>query len=280
VIPPGLPGAVHDPDVSVLLHLSDPHFGCEEPRAVEALLALAAQERPDVVVASGDITQRARAQEFEAAQRFFARLALRHALVVPGDHDMPLWDLPRRLLAPFAGFRRAFGDNLEPRLTAPFVWIAGLVSPRRWRHRDGALSDDQVQRTADWLASAPKGVLKVVVMHHPLAALRWHDEDDVASGARQALARWSAAGVQLVLGGHTHSSYTLPVSGAPGSGRTLWVAQAGSALSRRLRPGGTNSVNLLRRGASGAWRIEQWDFRRQAGLFARCHWREVGGGVT
>lgn len=274
--------AVHDPDVSVLLHLSDPHFGTEDPRAVEALLALAEQERPDVVLASGDITQRARPAEFDAAQRFFDRLTARHALIVPGNHDIPPWDLPRRMLAPFAGFARVFGDNLEPRLTSPFVWIAGLVSARRWRHKHGALSRQQVQRTASWLGSAPPGVLRVVVTHHPLAALRWHEEDAVVAGADDALSRWWHAGVHLVLGGHTHAPYAVPVRAArsaTGACRTLWVAQAGSAVSHRLHAGGAHSVNLLRRGVAGAWRIEQWDLQREAGRFSRRQWREVGGGT-
>jgi 3',5'-cyclic AMP phosphodiesterase CpdA len=278
VIAPGLPDPAQDPDVCVVLHLSDPHFGTEDACAVQALLALGEQERPDVVVASGDITQRARSREFDAALRFFSRLAARHLLVVPGSHDMPLWDLPRRLLAPFSGFRRVFGDNLEPRLASPFVWIAALVSARRWRHKHGALSLDQVQRTAQWLACAPSGALRVVVTHHPLAALRWHEEDEVVAGAQQALSLWSQAGVHLVLGGHTHTPYTVPVrADATGSGRALWVAQAGSAVSRRLHAGGTQSVNLLRRGVAGVWRIEQWDLQREAGLFAQQHWREVGG---
>jgi 3',5'-cyclic AMP phosphodiesterase CpdA len=265
----------HDSDISVLLHVSDPHFGTEDPRAVEALLALAEQERPDAVLASGDITQRARPHEFDAAQRFFSRLCARHTLIVPGNHDMPLWDLPRRLLAPFAGFRRVFGDELEPRLAAPFIWVAGLVSARRWRHKDGALSASQVERTAQWLAGAPPDALKVVVAHHPLAALRWREEDDVLSGADAALSRWADAGVDLVLGGHTHSPYVLPVAGGPGR-HTVWVAQAGSAVSRRLHAGGTHSVNLLRRGAAGIWRLEQWDLQREAGLFARRQWRQLG----
>lgn len=273
--------AVQDPDVSVLLHLSDPHFGTEDPRAVEALLALADQERPDVVLASGDITQRARPAEFDAALRFFDRLSARHTLIVPGNHDIPLWNLPRRLLSPFAGFRRVFGDNLEPRLVSPFVWIAGLVSARRWRHKHGSLSSEQVERTARWLESAPAGALRVVVAHHPLAALRWHEEDEVVAGATDTLSRWWHAGVHVVLGGHTHAPYAVPVraaQSAAGSNRTLWVAQAGSAVSHRLHAGGTHSVNLLRRGAAGAWRIEQWDLQREAGLFSQQQWREVGGG--
>jgi 3',5'-cyclic AMP phosphodiesterase CpdA len=267
--------ATHDPDISVLLHVSDPHFGTEEPRAVSALLALAEQEQPDVVLASGDITQRARSHEFDAARRFFSRLCTRHALIVPGNHDMPLWDLPRRLLAPFAGFRRVFGHELEPRLVSPFVWIAGLVSARPWRHKDGALSAAQVEDTARWFEGTPPGALKVVLTHHPLAASRWHQEDDVISGADAALTRWSDAGVHLVLGGHTHTPYVVPVAAGPRR-HTLWVAQAGSAVSFRLHAGGTHSVNLLRRGAAGLWRLEQWDLQREAGLFTRSHWRQVG----
>lgn len=270
--------AVHAPDISVLLHLSDPHFGAEDPRAVQALLALAEQERPDVVLASGDITQRARPREFDAAARFFERLTVRHALVVPGNHDIPLWHLPRRLLAPFAEFRRAFGDDLEPRLSSPFIWIAGLVSARRWRHKNGALSAEQVQRSARWLASAPPDALRVVVAHHPLAALHWHDEDAVLAGAAEALSRWSQAGVHLVLGGHTHAPYTMPVRATregAGAARTLWVAQAGSAVSNRLPQGGSQSVNLLRRSQTGSWRLEQWDLQREAARFALRHWQAL-----
>lgn len=279
MVPSGLPEALNDPDISVLLHLSDTHFGTEEPHAVEALVALTEQERPDVVVASGDVTQRARAQEFEHAQRFFARLAARHTLVVPGNHDLALWDLPRRLLAPYAAFRSAFGDNLEPRLASPQMWIACLLSPRPWRHKDGALSRDQIVRTARWLQKAPPQALRVVVAHHPLAALRWHEVDDVLSGADRALEHWIEAGVHLVLGGHTHVPYAVPVRQpmhAPVS-HTLWVVQAGSAVSGRLRGCAAHSVNLLRRSFGQGWRLERWDLAHGRREFVRRQWQEVRG---
>jgi 3',5'-cyclic AMP phosphodiesterase CpdA len=275
VIPSGLPDPIPGHDVSVILHLSDTHFGTEDPAAVEALVTLTETERPDVVVASGDITQRAREREFVRAQRFFNRLRSRHTLVLPGNHDIPLWDLPRRLLAPYASFRRYFGDNLEPRLLSDQVWIASLLSVRRWRHKDGALSLDQIERTAQWLSQAPRNTLKVVVTHHPVAALRWHEEDDVLSGAPQALAQWTQAGVDIVLGGHTHTPSTLPVRPAHADHRALWVSQAGSAVSRRLRSGSGQSVNLLRRHWAGAWRLEQWDFLPERREFARREWREL-----
>ena len=274
MIPAGLPDPIPGEEVSVILHLSDPHFGTEDPAAVEALVMLSELERPDVVVASGDITRRAREGEFVGAQRFFNRLRTRHTLVLPGDHDIPLWDLPRRMLTPYASFRRYFGDNLEPRLASDQVWIAGLLSVRRWRHRDGALSADQIERTADWLAKAPRQALKVVVTHHPVAVLRWHEEDDVLSGAPRALERWLDAGVDIVLGGHTHSPSTLPVQTSRAGPRALWVSQAGSAVSRQA---GTSaqSVNLLRRHWAGAWRLEQWDFEPERRQFARREWREL-----
>jgi 3',5'-cyclic AMP phosphodiesterase CpdA len=274
MIPAGPPDPIAGEQVSVILHLSDPHFGTEDPAAVEALVMLTELERPDVVVASGDITQRAHDREFARAQRFFNRLRSRHTLVLPGNHDIPLWDLPRRLLAPYSSFRRHFGDNLEPRLLSDQVWIAGLLSVRRWRHRDGALSPDQIDRTADWLAQAPRHALKVVVAHHPVAALRWHEEDDVLAGAPMALERWLRAGVDVVLGGHTHNPSTLPVQPPNADQRALWVSQAGSAVSRQAR-GSAPSVNLLRRHWAGAWRLEQWDFQPERREFARREWREL-----
>ena len=94
--------------VRVLMHLSDTRFGTEQPEVADALVRLALSERPHVVVASGDITQSAQPEEFDAARRFFARLVAPTLLVLPGEHDLPLWDLPQRLLMPYVRLRRAF----------------------------------------------------------------------------------------------------------------------------------------------------------------------------
>jgi 3',5'-cyclic AMP phosphodiesterase CpdA len=275
--PSGGADAVQVAEVSVILHLSDTHFGTEEPAVVDALLALAERERPDLVLASGDITESARPLEFDQAVRFFNRVQARHVMVVPGDHDLPLWDLPRRMLAPYANFRSAFGDDLEPRLQSPQAWIACLLSPRRWRRRHGALSRQQVQRTAQWLSDAPSGALKIVMAHHPLAALRWHEESSVLSGADYALDHWTRSHVHIFLGGHMHASCTVPITsaGAAYHSRTWWVAQAGSAVSRRLYGNHVQSVNLLRRRQDQTWLLEQWDYHAASGRFARGSWREI-----
>lgn len=272
-------------DISVLLHLSDTHFGSEDAAALEALVDLALRERPQALVATGDITQHARPEEFAAAARFFARLAARHQVVVPGNHDLPLWDLPRRLVAPYSAFRQAFGEDLEPRLQSSELWLAGLRTTRRWRHHEGTLSIAQVQQTAAWFASAPAHALRVVAMHHPVAAATAErdaaDGTDVLPNAAFAVETWARAGVHLVLSGHTHQPCFLPLQPGPaGAGAglpaaSMWALQAGTAVSRHLRGHKAHSVNLLRRVGAGGWRVEQWTHAAEARKFVMSDWLSV-----
>ena len=117
--------------MTTLLQVSDPHFGTEQEPVVEALLALAAAQRPDVLALSGDITQRARFRQFEAARRFVERVAAPVTLAIPGNHDIPLFNVPARVLAPYAGFERAFGRDLEPVFDGPGLLVTCAKMPRR-----------------------------------------------------------------------------------------------------------------------------------------------------
>ncbi len=253
------------------MQVSDTHFGTEQAAVLAAVLRLAAAERPDVALLTGDITQRARRREFEAAARFVRALATPHTLVLPGNHDVPLWNLPQRLLAPYAGFHASFGPELQPRLQAAGLWLATLRSTRRWRHRHGELSAQQIQAAADYLSQAPPGTLRVVAAHHPVAVPLPAEQQHVLRGAAAATAAWHRAGVHVVMGGHIHLPYFLPLRspGAPPDSPPLWVAQAGTAMSRRLRPGTRHSVNLLRRDAEGGWQLERWDHDPERGEFLR-----------
>lgn len=246
--------------MTTVLHISDLHFGTEVPQAVEALVRLARAQPPDVLIVSGDITQRARRPQFDAAKRFIERLAAAQVLVLAGNHDIPLFDLPRRLLAPYSGFARAFGPALEPRLATPALRIAGVHTARAWRHVVGHVTPAQAADTAAWLAEGPPGALRIVVTHHPLAVLDAQDAKQRLRGADAALQPWLQAGVQVVLGGHIHRPYFLAVEGQRGDGpNRLWVAQAGTAVSRRLRAPYPHSVNLLRSTAPARWQIERWN---------------------
>jgi 3',5'-cyclic AMP phosphodiesterase CpdA len=264
--------------MSVLLQISDTHFGTEQPDVVEAVVALAAQQRPDVVVLSGDITQRAQPAEFLAAKAFVSRLNA-PVLTIPGNHDIALYDIVSRLTHPYARYAAVFGDDLEPVHSAEDLLVVCVNTSRRLRHKNGEVSEEQIDRVARLLTAATQQQLRVVVVHQPVAVTLDSDRTNLLRGHDAATKAWAAAGADLVMGGHIHLPYTLPFQGLA---RRLWAVQAGTAVSSRTRKGAPNSVNLLRwGGVSGAHAdqtqteagncclIEQWDYA-QAGRAFVC----------
>ncbi|MGC3984027.1 MAG: metallophosphoesterase [Pseudorhodoferax sp.] len=253
--------------MSVLLQISDTHFGTERAPVVEALLALAGQLAPERVLLSGDITQRATVAQFAAAQAFCARLG-RPVLAIPGNHDIPLLNLAVRLLRPYARHQRAFGADLEPVHASPDWLVVCVKTTRRWRHQNGQVSQEQVARVAARLRQAEPGQLRVVVVHQPVAVPTPRDAGDLLRGHAAAVHAWAAAGADVVAGGHIHLPYVLPLHELhAGLARRMWCVQAGTALSTRLRREANNSVNVLHR-AGAAARVERWDFDEATQRFA------------
>ncbi len=251
--------------MTLLLQVSDPHFGTERPAVVEALVRLAQRIRPDVLLLSGDITQRATAVQFAAARAFVQRLQVPRCLAVPGNHDIPLWHLPLRLSRPYARYRAAFGDELEPSAETEDLLLLGVNTTRWWRHEDGQLSTAQIQRVAARLMAARPEQRRVVMVHQPLRVTRPEDEGNVLHGHAAALKRWGEAGVDLVLGGHIHLPFVLPL---PHGG---WAVQAGTAVSTRVRAEAGNSVNLIRVDLQSSERavVERWDHEPQQDAFVQ-----------
>ena len=264
--------------MSVLLHISDTHFGTEQPVMVEALIALAAQQGPEIVVLSGDITQRARPTQFRAAKAFVDRLGA-PVLAIPGNHDIPLFNLWMRVTRPYANYTAVFGTDLWPMHSSPDFLVLGVNTTRAWRHKKGEVSAAQIDHVTRRLSAASPEQLRVVVVHQPIAVSETCDQPDLLRGHRATLQAWSAAGADLVLGGHIHKPYTLAQEDIA---RRMWVVQAGTALSSRTLPGEPNSLHILRWGktsiASGAnaqikakvracCQIEQWDFVRHDRAF-------------
>lgn len=249
--------------MSCLLHMSDPHFGTEQPKVMRALAALVQAERPGALVLSGDITQRATRAQFARARAFVDSLAVPRMLAIPGNHDIPLFALPTRVLAPYARYRAAFGDELEPVVDSPDFLIVGVNTTRWYRHENGAASAQQAERAARRLAQGTARQLRVVVVHQPVAVTRAEDCKNLLVGREQAVRIWAEAGADLVLGGHIHLPFVLPLhEGTNGLTRRMWCVQAGTAVSTRLRAGAPNSVNLVCfDGEPGERRctVEQWD---------------------
>jgi len=256
-----------------ILHLSDTHFGTEREPVVQALLALADALQPDLVLLGGDITQRARRSQFAAARRFVQALQ-RPVLAVPGNHDIPLFNLAARLLDPYGGYRRALGAVLEPVVETDSLLAIGVNTTRPGRHKNGQVSAGQITRVAQRLRESGPGRLRVVLLHHPVRAAVDSDRANLLIGRDVAVPAWVDAGVDLILGGHIHLPYILPIHGAAGpQPRQAWTLQAGTAVSRRVRGGISNSVNVIDHMLDNGRHhcsAQRWDYSADAGEFRRA----------
>ena len=260
--------------MSILLHISDTHFGTEKPLVVAALESLVRERRPDVLVFSGDITQRARAGQFAAARRMCEAFGIEHMLALPGNHDIPLFNVVARMLRPYGNYLEAFGPRLEPTLDTDDFMVVGVNTTRPSRHKNGEVSVEQVHRVAKQLQGARPGQLRIVVTHQPASVYRAQDEHDRLRGAEHALQDWSRAGADLVLGGHIHLPYVLDLRARPQpTPRPMWCIQAGTAVSTRVRHGTCNSVNLIHwrpalLGEPRTCQVERCDYDVREGWFA------------
>lgn len=256
-----------------ILQISDAHFGTEVPQVVDALAALAAELAPSLVVMSGDVTQRATQAQFDSATRFLRQLTAPATLVIPGNHDVPLINLALRLFAPFSRFNRAFGGDLEPVYADADMLVIGVNTVMPLWHQQGLVSARQVERVRQRLSQAAPEQIRVVVCHHPVQVIRKEDDKNRLRGADSAVRSWVAAGADLILGGHIHLPFLRPLrQHYPGLPRAAWVAQAGTAVSARIRQGISNSVNFIQvldRDASPACRVERWDYAAADRAFIR-----------
>lgn len=248
--------------MSVLIQISDPHFGTEQEPVVAALRELIRESDPALVVLSGDITQRARRRQFEAARQFMEALETT-SVVVPGNHDIPLYNLIARLFYPYANYERAFGRVLEPEFESDSLLVIGLNTTRPKRHKDGELSTEQIERVSQRLRAARSGQLRIVVTHQPVHVIREQDVPNLLHGHDRAVRAWSLAGADIIMGGHIHLPYVRPLRECFSDVRAgLWAVQAGTALSHRVRDGVPNSVNVLRYPGEQRWSctVERWDY--------------------
>jgi len=258
--------------MSVVLQISDPHFGTEQPPVVEALVRLVCDQAPTLVVLSGDITQRARRRQFRAARAFIDRLGAPATLAIPGNHDIPLYNLAARLFTPYANHCREFGADLEPVFESEQLFVIALNTTRIYRHKDGEVSAEQIARVAQRLERATPYQLRIIVAHQPVAVTRPQEETNLLHGCEAAVRSWAHAGADLILGGHIHLPYVLALhrqfAGLP---REVWAVQAGTAVSWRVRHDAGNSVNLLR--YAGVQRhhrcvaVERWDYSESRECF-------------
>ena len=221
-----------------LIHLSDLHFGAHDDSLVGAVEQSIADLQPDLVVVSGDFTQRARTEQFKEACHFLSRVreAGFEVLGVPGNHDVPLYDVLRRFLSPLTRYRRYIDDTLCPFHELPGVAVLGLNTARSLTFKDGRISEEQVAFIRESFARTPQESFRVLVTHHPLFALKIGDEVQRAIGRQElALDAVQEAGVDMLLAGHNHHASSQDAGDLVTRAGGALVVQAGTATSTRVR---------------------------------------------
>jgi 3',5'-cyclic AMP phosphodiesterase CpdA len=266
--------------MTLLVQISDTHFGTESVPVVEALVRMVAALAPSLVVLSGDVTQRARPSQFRAARAFVDRLGAPATLVIPGNHDIALFNLASRLFRPYANHRRAFGHDLEPSFESDALLVVSVNTTRPYLHERGVVSPAQVERVARQLEQARDTQLRIVVTHQPVHVTRPQDRDELLRGHERAVQRWAAAGADLIIGGHSHLPFVRPLHDHHAAlARRVWVVQAGTAVSSRLRHGAVNSVNVVRclagPGSTRRCAVERWDYLPRTEAFAQVDRTEM-----
>ena len=227
-----------------LVHLSDLHFGRIDPAVLDPLAHAVAAARPDVVVVSGDLTQRARTEQFEAAAAFLARLP-HPQIVVPGNHDVPLYDVARRFLAPLARFHRHVHADPFPEYLDDTLAVIGVNTARSLVFKGGRINRAQVAALASRFAALPPGRVRVVVSHHPFEEGPHATERDRVGRADMARRAFADCRVDLFLSGHLHRTHATAAEPLAEGGYTGLVVHAGTASSTRGR-GEANAFNVLR----------------------------------
>ena len=228
-----------------LVHLSDLHFGKVDEALLAPLHELVHKLGPDLVVVSGDLTQRAKSEEFEAAKVWLDTLP-GPQIIVPGNHDISLYNVFRRFLQPLTRYKRYITDDLDPIYIDEEIAVLGVNTARSLTFKDGRVNKEQIEEIRKHLSGLDRAITRIVVTHHPFDLPTAEAEHELVDRAPMAMKAFADCGVDLLLSGHMHASHA-------GSTQERYqideyaalVIQAGTATSTRGR-GEVNSFNVVR----------------------------------
>jgi len=229
--------------VRTIIQVSDLHFGSILEPTLDPLITLMWALQPDLVIVSGDFTQRAKPEQFRAAQRYLARMPSPR-IVVPGNHDIPLYNVYRRFVKPLEAYNTHISRDMAPSFADDEVAVVGINSARSFTFKGGSLGREQVAVAVSALQRAAPGAARIVVSHHPFHIPLGLSGVAVVDGIDHAMHAFAECGVDLFLAGHLHLVHQASAEVyVPGFRAT--ILQAGTATSTRAR-GEPNSFFVLR----------------------------------
>lgn len=228
-----------------IVHLSDIHFGKVDYDLIEPLVAIVSEIKPDVTVVSGDLTQRAREREFEEAREFLKRLP-QPQIVVPGNHDVPLYNVFDRFIQPLDEFQEYITDDMEPFFKDDEIAVLGINTARSFVIKGGRINEEQVAHIRKRMCELDDKTTKIIVTHHPFDLPDTYHERELVGRAKMAMEALAECGADVLLAGHFHLSYTgHTATRYKIDNYSALVIQAGTATSTRGR-GEANSFNVLK----------------------------------
>jgi 3',5'-cyclic AMP phosphodiesterase CpdA len=249
----------------ILVHLSDLHFGRVDPALLEPLRKRVIALAPHVVVVSGDLTQRAKPAQFREARAFLDTLPA-NQVVVPGNHDVPLYNVFQRFAQPLAKYRRYIASDLEPAYVDEEIAVVGINTARSLVFKGGRINAEQLERVRARLCHLPDRVVKIIVTHHPFDLPQAQTRHALVGRAAHAMKAFASCGADIVLSGHLHARHTAHSAERYRiPGHSALIVQAGTATSTRGR-GEANGFNALTLEARRVV-VESYEWRPDAGDF-------------
>lgn len=217
-----------------IVHLSDLHFGRLLPETVTPCLAAVGAQDPSLVVVSGDLTQRARKWQYAQAKSFLAALP-RPQVVLPGNHDVPAYNLYRRFLQPLDRYKRIISRDLSPRFIDDEIAVFGINTARSLVIKGGRINPEQLELVEAQVQSLTDSQIRVVMTHHPLDLPEHLEGVRLVGGADAAMQVFARCKIDLFLAGHLHLAYFGSTGRYGIPGFTVPIMQAGTTISSRSR---------------------------------------------
>jgi 3',5'-cyclic AMP phosphodiesterase CpdA len=230
----------------VVAHISDLHFGYNDPLLAKALSRTLVDLKPDVLVVSGDLVEHATDFEFQSARDFLDTLP-HPQIIVPGNHDLPFYNLWRRFIEGLDKYRRFITNEREPAFIDDEIAIVGADSAHLYPVKGGKITDSQLDDLVALFSSFPAGLIRILVTHHPFDLPEPSNPHLLIGHSLRAVTRLAPV-VDILLAGHVHLSSTGSTSTRYKlQGQAMAFVQAGTAISDRNK-GEANSFNLLHTG--------------------------------